>query len=242
MPALVAKSYIGLEQLTEPYKVNGKMYVKVRTAKGDIKQVRAYSENEYRKYNPEVVIVQKAKSKRDILGFGEAGFIWIFNGNTYENLDWFRESPCRFARTWGWYLPSSEELPSPLPVDIEPIQLRWEQVSEDDQIFDESRLVAITDELRYDNGTSEYVGEVGTKVDFYATCNTVMESETVYGTSYFHVFNGEDGNIYTWSTTSKCLQKDHTYHIKGTIKDHKMFRAQKQNILTRCRVEDVTEE
>ena len=31
MSALVAKSYQGLEQICEPYTVNGRMYVKVRT-------------------------------------------------------------------------------------------------------------------------------------------------------------------------------------------------------------------
>ena len=47
MSALVAKSYQGLEQICEPYTVNGRMYVKVRTKSGTEKQVRAYSEKEF---------------------------------------------------------------------------------------------------------------------------------------------------------------------------------------------------
>ena len=80
--ALVAKSYEGLEQVCEPYTLNGREYVKVRMKNGQIKQVRAYSEAEYRKYNPEVIIVKPAKSRRDVLGFGEQGFIWLFNSSS----------------------------------------------------------------------------------------------------------------------------------------------------------------
>ena len=73
--ALVAKSYIGLEQVTEPYSLNGKMYVKVRMKNGNIKQVRAYSAKEYAKYNPEVKVTKPIKSRREVFGFGEKGFI-----------------------------------------------------------------------------------------------------------------------------------------------------------------------
>ena len=125
--ALVAKSYENLEQVCEPYSLNGKEYVKVRMKNGSIKQVRAYTEAEYRKYNPEVKIIKPAKSRRDVLGFGEKGYIWIFKGATpgatYENLDWFRASPCRYTRVWGWYLGSDEAMPEPLPANIEPIKL-----------------------------------------------------------------------------------------------------------------------
>ena len=69
MSALVAKSYQKLEQLCDPYEVNGKMYVKVRMKNGNEKTVRAYSEAEYRRYNPEVKIIQPAKSRKDVLGF-----------------------------------------------------------------------------------------------------------------------------------------------------------------------------
>ena len=62
--ALVAKSYQNCEQVTEPYMANGRQYVKVRMPNGTIKQVRAYTEAEYRKYNPEVKIIQPAKSKK----------------------------------------------------------------------------------------------------------------------------------------------------------------------------------
>ena len=111
MAALVAKSYQGLEQVCDPYTMNGKQYVKVRLNNGTIKTVRAYSEKEYSKYNPEVKVIQKAKSQRITFGFGNKGFIWLFKGNTYDALDWFRWAPTRYAEFLGWYLPSDIEMP-----------------------------------------------------------------------------------------------------------------------------------
>jgi len=236
MPALVAKSYEGLEQLTEPYQVNGRMYVQVRMKNGSAKQVRAYSEAEYAKYNPEVKIIQPARSKRYILGFGEAGFIWLFKGQTYENIDWFRLSPCRYARPWGWFLASDKEMPSPLPANITPIKLEWEAVSKDDVMYPEDQVVQIVDKILYDPGTSTYVGEVGDHIDKMLTCDKAHVSTSAYGLSTFHVLHDEEGNIYTWSTNSRSLEVGETYHIRGTIKGHNTYRNKAQNELTRCRL------
>lgn len=239
MPALVAKSYIGLEQVTEPYTLNGKQYVKVRTKKGDIKQVRAYDEVEYRKYNPEVTIVQPAKSRRDILGFGEAGYIWVFKGNTYENLTWFQNSPCRFARPWGWYLPSENELPALMPTNITPIKLEWEKVSVEDQLLPEDKLTEYLDSILYDPGTAEYVGSIGARIEADVICTRAVVNQSYYGLSTFHVFEDEKGNIYTWNTAAKSLNQGDHYHLKGTIKEYKTYRNKKQNVLSNCRVTEI---
>lgn len=239
MPALVAKSYIGLEQVTDPYIVNGKQYVKVRTKKGDIKQVRAYDEIEYRKYNPEVKIIQPARSKRNTLGFGDAGYIWIFKGETYENLTWFHNTECRFARPWGWYLPSDKEMPALMPTNITPIKLEWSQVSENDQLYSEEKLATIIDPILYDAGTAEFVGKLGDRINVEVTCTRAVTSESMYGISTFHVFEDDTGNIYTWTTTAKTLNQGDRYQLKGTIKDYKTYKNKKQNVLSNCRVQPI---
>jgi len=169
--ALVAKSYEGLEQICEPYSLNGREYVKVRMKNGQIKQVRAYSEAEYRKYNPEVIIVKPAKSRRNVLGFGEQGFIWLFKGETYENLDWFHDSPCRYARTWGWYLPSDIPMPEPLPANITPVKLEWDEVSFEDQLISEDQIKAVADAKLFDPSPSKHVGKIGDRLDLMLTCD-----------------------------------------------------------------------
>ena len=236
--ALVAKSYENLPQLTDIYSVNGRNYVKVMTKNGP-KQVRAYSEAEYRKYNPEVKIVQPAKSKRDTLGFGEAGYIWIFKGNTYENLEWFKLSPCRYTRVWGWYLPSNIEMPSPLPTDIEPLKLEWADVSLNGQLIAEDDITKVVDKMLYGESTSQFVGNIGDRIDVEVVCTRVTETQSMYGTSYFHIFKAANGNIFTWGTTSKCLEEDKTYRLRGTVKGHQTYKAQNQTTLTRCKVEEV---
>jgi hypothetical protein len=237
--ALVAKSYENLEQVCEPYTMNGKEYVKVRMKNGSIKQVRAYSEAEYRKYNPEVKIIKPAKSRRDILGFGEKGFIWIFKGETYENLDWFHSSPCRYARTWGWYLPSDIEMPSPLPTNIEPLKLEWDEVSFEDQLISEDQIKEVVDKMLYDAGTSRYIGKVGDRLEMDVTCKKASITQSIYGISYFYVFEDSEGNVYTWGTSARSLDEGVQYHLKGTVKDHTTYRNVCQTVLTRCKVEEI---
>ena len=237
--ALVAKSYENLEQVCEPYIMNGKAYVKVRMKNGSIKQVRAYSEAEYRKYNPEVKIIKPAKSRRDILGFGEKGFIWIFKGETYENLDWFHSSPCHYARTWGWYLPSDIEMPSPLPTNIEPLKLEWDEVSFEDQLISEDQIKEVVDKMLYDAGTSRYIGKVGDRLEMDVTCKKASINQGIYGISYFYIFEDGEGNIYTWGTSARSLDEGVRYHLKGTVKDHTTYRNVCQTALTRCKVEEI---
>lgn len=239
MTALVAKSYQGLEQICDPYKVNGKLYTKVRMKNGSLKQVRVYTEAEFNRYNPEVKIIKPAKSKREILGFGEQGFIWIFKGETYENLDWFRASPCRYTRLWGWYLPSDIEMPDPLPTNIEPLKLDWDDVSFDGDLIAEDKIVKFVDQMIYDEGESEYVGEVGDRIDIDVVCTRASVTQSAYGLSYFYVFQSDEGNIFTWGTSAKVLEEGVNYHVRGTVKGHAVYRNTKQTNLTRCKVEEI---
>lgn len=239
MAALVAKSYQGLEQICDPYKINGKLYTKVRMKNGSLKQVRVYTEAEFNRYNPEVKIIKPAKSRRDILGFGEKGYIWIFKGETYENLDWFHSSPCRYARTWGWYLPSDIEMPSPLPANIEPLKLGWDEVSFEDQLISEDQIKEVVDKMLYDAGASRYIGKVGDRLEMDVTCKKASISQSIYGISYFYVFEDSEGNVYTWGTSARSLDEGVQYHLKGTVKDHTTYRNVCQTVLTRCKVEEI---
>ena len=241
MAALVAKSYQNLEQVGDVYQVNGRDYIQVRMKNGSLKQVRAYSQKEYAKYNPEVKIIQPAKSRRDTLGFGEKGYIWIFKGETYENLDWFHLSPCRYARTWGWYLPSNEEMPDPIPVNIEPVKLEWADVSFEDELIPEDQIVKVVDSLIYEKGTSRHVGEVGDRIEDDVVCTRATSSVGAYGMSYFYVFTNSEGVVYTWGTSAKVLEQGKSYHIRGTLKSHEVYRNNPQNALTRCKVEELSE-
>ena len=237
---LVAKSYQGLPIVCDPYEINGRQYVKVKLKSGTIKQVRSYSEKEYAKYNPEVKVIKPAKSRRDILGFGEQGFIWIFKGETYENLNWFRASPCRYTRVWGWYLPSDIEMPDPIPSNVEPIKLDWADVSLDDQLIPEDQIVKVVDGMLYDAGESRHVGKVGDRVEFDGTCTRATINQSQFGISYFFVFQSDEGNIFTWGTSARSLDEGARYHVRGTVFDHTIYRNNCQTVLKRCKVEEIS--
>lgn len=121
----VAKSYENLTKLSEPFQKNGKLYITVEMKSGLPKDVRAYTAKEYKKMYPDAAIKEEKisrakpwdkyyKSQKEVLGFGDKGFIWIFKGT---NEDWFNLSPCRNCKWWNWYLPSADPLP-PLPNGI----------------------------------------------------------------------------------------------------------------------------
>lgn len=138
MDVLVAKTYQGLPVVQEPYEKNKKMYCKVRMKSGSDKEVRVYSQKEYDKMYP--APTPKWKSQRDMLGFGEDGFILVFN-NAPEFEEFYERGPFRFHRIIGWYLPGNEIVPALLP-GIVPKVLSWEVVGRDDgELIEETALV-----------------------------------------------------------------------------------------------------
>lgn len=232
---MVAKSFQDMEQVTEPYAAGGKMYVKVKHPNtGNVRQVRWYTDAEYSKYYPEVKIIQPKKSQKDVLGFTN-GYITIFKGNTYAHLDWFKESIARYARHWGWYIISTAEVPADLPEGIEPIRLNWEDVSDDGvTVKDEDKVKAFVETLIFEPGTSEYIGEVGQRLELNLTVTNAIELDGSYGRSMMHIMEDEDGNVFVWSTSAKTLEEGSSFHCKGTVKDHRVYRNTKQTVLTRC--------
>ena len=128
MEILVAKTYQGLPVVQEPYEKNKKMYCKVRLKSGSEKEVRVYSQKEYEKMYP--APPAKWKPQRELLGFGEDGFILIFN-NKPEFEEFYEKGPFRYHRIFGWYLPGNEIVPALLP-GIVPKVLSWEIVGGND--------------------------------------------------------------------------------------------------------------
>ena len=137
MDILVAKTYQGLPVVQEPYEKNKKMYCKVRMKSGSDKEVRVYSQKEYDKMYP--APAPKWKPQRDMLGFGEDGFILVFN-NAPEFEEFYERGPFRFHRVFGWYLPGNEIVPALLP-GIVPKVLSWEIVGGNDgELIEEAAL------------------------------------------------------------------------------------------------------
>lgn len=240
MSALVAKSYQGLEQIGEPYTVNGRMYVKVRTKSGTEKQVRAYSEKEFLRLWGEAQASQNGKSLKDVLGFTK-GYITIFAGDTYAALEWFRYSSARFHKLFGWYIISTEELPQDIPSCVEPKQLLWSKVAKDDNtLLPDATILAAVNELVYPSSTSQFIGKEGDRIERTLTVKRAIPLENNYSTnSTMHIMVDEEGNEFVWVTSARTLEQGMIYNVRGTIKAHKIYQNSKQNYLTRCTAMEV---
>lgn len=255
---MVAKSFQKMKILCDPYEKNGKMYVRVLNEKtGNEREVRSYSEEEYAKMYKEPKVTNKKeepkvskvdawwkekakndpywKSQKELLGFSK-GYITIFKGNTYENKDYLKSIGCVYRKNWGWGLSSELELPSDLPEDITPVRLDWNKIGNEEGILYRDSIISNeVDKLVYDPGESEWVGNIGERLDLNLT---IIKVTPVGDFDVLHIMEDADKNTYLWKTSTKELTVGETYHMRGTVKEHKLYHNNKQTVLTRCLMRD----
>lgn len=235
----VAKSYQKLQICGEPYEKNKKQYIIVQCDNGHRKEVRFYTDSEYARMYPDTAPVRKViKPLKEVLGFKE-GYITIFKGNTYALLEWFQQSTARYHKIFGWYFVSEEELPDPIPAGLEPVQLLWENVAlvEEDCLKSESLVRAEVDKLLYEPSKSTHIGAVGDRLDLVLTVTKIIELDNgFYGPKSMYIFEDKDKNIFVWSTTPRDLTLGSSYAVRGTIREHTIYKGAPQTILTRCTI------
>lgn len=240
---MVAKSFQAMKIMTEPFQKNGKFYVKVLNEKtGTIRKVRFYSENEYFRMYPEerknaatITVENNHNSIKHVLGF-DNGFITIFKGNQMQYLEWFKNSIARYHRAWGWYVVSTDELPQDIPDEITPIRLNWDAISnEDGTLKTENAIISIIDNLIYDDSPSEFVGSNGDRLEIEVTITNAIQLDGNFGKSTMHIMEDQNKNVYVWITASKSWTPGTIKKIRGTVKDHKIYKKVKQTILKNCR-------
>lgn len=235
----VAKSYLDWKTTTEPFKDKGRMYVWVKSPTGVEKKVRWYTKDEWLKMYPELAYLMTGEKTdlKAILGFGEAGYITIYYGDTYANLDWFKAAPeCRYHKVWGWYTPSAEPVSAILPDGVKTAELTWENVTDENGELSEAKAKETIDAIVYEPSTSEFVGTIGDRDEFELTVTKTLTFANQFGYSTMHLMEDVDGNVFVWTTSSKKMDEDTTYLVKGTIKDHRTYKNVNQTILTRCKV------
>lgn len=235
-----ARTYENWEIVKEPFFFNNKWYVGILNPKTGFSQnVRWYTDEQYTKMygeapkNPTPQYVKT--NQRFALGFSE-GPITIFRGNTYKYLDWFRFCPeTRYCKLWGWYVVSTEKVPEDLPEELTPVTLCWETVgNEDGSLMEDETVRAAVSVLLNGQSESEYVGEVGERLELTITVKRNIQIEGNYGTNNMHIMEDENHNVFVWSTQSKSWPEGSTHTIRGTVKDHRDYLNVHQTILTRC--------
>ena len=235
--ALVAKSYQDLEIVRDTYIENGHRYCDVRTKDGKIKRVKSYTDAEYKRYYPDVKIIQQGNRKH-ILGF-DNGYITIFKGNTYANLEWFEHSIARYHSLWGWYIVSTDAIPEDIPEGITPIQLAWGDVGNDDGTLKDTAVIKkVIEDKIYEEGPSQWQGAVGDKLERTLTVIKNIEKENYYGMNHIMTFVDVYDNLYCWSTNAQNWPVGTEVRIKGTVKELGVYQKQKITYLTRCQKVD----
>lgn len=106
---------------------------------------------------------------------------------------------------------------------------------------DYDAIKALCDGIRAANtpkNHSEYVGNVGEKVEKVVTLKRVNWFEGFYGQcTGIYVFEDENKNILVWKTASAPdVEIGSMVTIRGTVKELNEYKGTKQTILTRCKI------
>jgi hypothetical protein len=222
----VAPSFQKLELAGEPFAEGDKEYVYVRYPDGHTRKVRWYEETP-----------KRIRSVKDVLGFKE-GYITIIKGDVEPVEEWLRRSTARFHKYWGWYFVSEEEVPQ-MPYGIEAVKLYWKDIAVpgQDDLLTENRIREHVASLIFEPSPSKFQGSIGERIDRTLTVIKAIPLDGgKYGPSTFYLFEDQNKNEYCWTTSSKTLEPQTTYKIRGTVKEYQKYKGKEQTVLTRCKV------
>lgn len=235
----VAESYKKYEIIGAPYEHDKRQYVKIKynccnksscskcEGKGYyLKKVRWYDE-------PLVFDARKG------FGFYEQGYITLVNGpedileNHFRNI---LPGQARYNLLFNWHFSSDSILP-PLPPNCKFEKLTWEQISENNQIYDYDTIKQIVNTLLTGEAPvkSMYIGQIGERIEQDYVVIKDLINKSYYGDSHTYILEDADNNRYAWKTSARKLDVGEIYHLKGTIKEHLKLEGIEHTILTRCR-------
>ena len=180
---------------------------------------------------------------RNAFGFGEAGFITLFKGDSTILNEWAHETdPCRarYNTLFGWFCPSKLEIVN-LPAEITPIVLKWDDVRnlndpENLTMRDDAEVSKLIHELLDDLSKSEYQGEVGDWLERKVTIKKNVPVDGRFGESRVHIMEDADGNEYVWITASKNLEVGYKCVMRMKVKEHKEYNGVKQTVVYYCKM------
>ena len=78
----------------------------------------------------------------------------------------------------------------------------------------------------------DYVGHVGRRMEIFIRCDKVLAFDGYYGVSYMNICLDRFGNRFVYRGTKKWEEGKY-YSVKATIKEHKEYKGEKQNVISR---------
>ena len=166
--------------------------------------------------------------------------IVIFKGDTYANLGWFRNSGAVYNPLFGWFFQSMSDLPTDYPDELEPLLLPVTDITNEFGILKaDQEIKEVVESILYpeEEWIGEFIGCVKERIEVYVTVERAVSLANYGSASTLFIMTDDLDNTYCW-TTASCpnLMIGETYCIRGTVKEHKVYKGRRQNILTRCKV------
>lgn len=182
----------------------------------------------------------KEENKIQLAKWGyHTGKIYTVLGDTYSIKEELKEKGAEWGgRTLGWYF--SEKNYEYETVELEVSELVWyndlgEVLQRDPNEYKEY----VKQAKKGLEKESEWVYEVGEKIETELKILNSFEIETAFGWSCINKLADSEGNIFIWKTAKDLAYmygEGNVVKIKGTVKELSEYREEKQTVLTRCKV------
>ena len=239
----VARTYEKFALKGEPFKENGKMYVYILTHKGE-KKVRWYTDTERARMDKAVGLEVKQNdimdfNARHAFGFGELGYITLYNGSQSDIEDLADKNLASFRQnlTFGYYTPSAISTPD-LPDNIKPVKLYWADVMDHDDRMkphDEVRKYVVTLLNPMASHASSFQGTENQWIQKEVKVKSKKTKDSHFGTKHTYTLVDAEGNTYIWETGAKDYKNDAKVNLKMKVKEHKEIDNEKCTIVWYCK-------
>ena len=215
---------------------------------------REQKKSEERKANADTINAQFYEN----YGFDENGIVYVALGDTYKIKDRLKELGYRYDGVLGWHGSVNTDICPTLALKCVEIYKKREDNTfcsfyVDDKAF-EQKIKDANLNLETKDGESDFVGEVGKRLELTLTINREFTFESHFGyrtqENSIYLMSDTDGNVFTWKTAGgiACLNEKGRWEwanvgdkvvLKGTVKEHEVYKGVKQTVLTRCKVERI---
>ena len=176
-------------------------------------------------------------------GFSEYGVTYLVLGNSYPIKDELKEARFKFSPLLRWHGPEANYV---LPENCNYYELRYEDLFTWDE---DSHTTFMKEGAREKidrifnpivESNSQFVGEIGERIrDIPMQVRNIGGFDSAYGYKWVYTFEDNDGNVYSWFTTSQqAISIGMNCIVTGTIKAHVEYKSVFTTQLNRCIIKE----
>lgn len=162
---------------------------------------------------------------------------FIVIGNTFDIKDELKKKGAKFSPELGWHFDHEE--PGYVLEKITYDEV-GKNMPDGKLIIDYENAPNVIKKIQekyLEPTNSEWVGEVGEKRSFWVELKNIHSFQGTFGYTDVLTFEDEDENTIVWLTGHRSdLKVGEHYLLKGTIKAHRIFREDKQTVVSRCTI------